>query len=166
MDDLQVLGQVRALAREGRTVEAVRLAETLPDEVHGAIAKVEARYWAGDLAGALALARPSLEAWPMEPQLLLLGSELALQLLRPEEALRWADRLIALDASSLDPAAHAFYRERGAVLAAEARTSAAWERRHQGVTRTTRVGAVVGLLLCIGATVLLARDSGRGNVRR
>ena len=79
-DSLQGLTQVRALAREARTVEAVRLAETLPSDLNGAIARVEARYWAGDLAGALATARPALEIWPQEPQLLLLGSELALQL--------------------------------------------------------------------------------------
>ena len=91
----------------------MRLAETLPSDLNGAIARVEARYWAGDLAGALATARPALEIWPQEPQLLLLGSELALQLLLPAEALRWSELLVGLDGSQLDPEVVAFYRDRG-----------------------------------------------------
>lgn len=163
-DSLQGLTQVRALAGEARTVEAVRLAETLPADLNGAIARVEARYWAGDLAGALATARPALDIWPQEPQLLLLGSELALQLLLPAEALRWSELLVGLDGSQLDPEVVAFYRDRGTGLAEEARTSAAWERRHERVTLLTRVVAVLGLLACVGATVLLARVSSRSNV--
>ena len=158
-DSLQGLTQVRALAREARTVEAVRLAETLPSDLSGAIARVEARYWAGDLAGALATARISLETWPQDPQLLLLGSELALQLLLPAEALSWSERLVGLDGSSLEPEVVAFYRDRGTSLAEEARTGAAWERRHEGVTLGTRVVAVLGLLACVAATVLLAREA-------
>ena len=158
-DSLQGLTQVRALAREARTVAAVRLADTLPADLNGAIARVEARYWAGDLAGALASARPALETWPQDPQLLLLSSELALQLLLPAEALRWSELLVGLDGSKLDPEVAAFYRDRGMNLVEEARASAAWERRHEGVTLATRLVAVLGLLVCVAAIILQAREA-------
>ncbi|MBL6720102.1 MAG: hypothetical protein ISQ08_01690 [Planctomycetes bacterium] len=160
------LAGVRALIGEGALVRAVVAAEALPEDLDGLTARVESRYWAGDLAGAMAAARSALESHPRDPQLLLLASELSTQLLLPVEGLRLAE-LLQEEAKQLSGELGSFYSGRSRALRAEAEQALAWQEWVQGAESRTRALALGVVVLVMGATAVLAlKGSSRGPAAR
>ncbi len=152
------LARVRGLIASGDLVLAVIEADGLPDGRDGRVARVESRFWAGDLSGAMSAAREALNDHPRDPQLLLLASELATQLLLPEEGLRHAEALQS-EAGNLTGELEAFYAGRAHALRQEAEQGLEWQVWVQGAERRTRGLAVaaVGLILVATAALGLRR---------
>ena len=155
----QDLERVRALIGEGELVQAVLEAEALPEDLDGRVARVESRYWAGDLSGAMAAVRAALPSHPQDPQLLLLASELSTQLLLPEDGLRHA-RALQEASSALEGPLQTFYAQRAEALAEQAQEALAWQEWVQGAERRARVLALGASGLIAGAAAVLALRSG------
>lgn len=154
----QDLERVRALIGEGELVQAVLEAEALPEDLDGRVARVESRYWAGDLSGAMAAVRAALPSHPQDPQLLLLASELSTQLLLPEDGLRHA-RALQEASSALEGPLQTFYAQRAEALAEQAQEALAWQEWVQGAERRARVLALGAAGVLAGAAALLALRS-------
>jgi len=143
------VARYRALLAAGQYVQAITAADGIRDELVRQQAQVEARYWCGDLSGALAAARSALAVHPDDLQLLNTGADLALQLLQLEEGVRWSQSLarLAVEAPDLPHETRVFYSNKARnhlTLAVEARH--AQESRASALLRAQFTVALVCLL--------------------
>ncbi len=157
------VARYRALLAGGQYVQAITAADGIQDALARQQAQVEARYWCGDLSGALAAARTALAAHPDDLQLLNTGADLALQLLQLEEGVRWSQSLarLAANAPDLPHETREFYSTKARkhlALAIDARH--AQESRSSALLRAQLTVALV-CLLALGVVVAASRRSRR-----
>lgn len=157
------VARYRALLAAGQYVQAITVAGGIQDELVRQQSQVEARYWCGDLSGALAVARSALAAHPDDLQLLNMGADLALQLLQVEEGIRWSQSLarLAIEAPELPQETREFYSTKARnhlALAVEARH--AQDSRASALLRA-QLTVVLVCLLAAGVGAAACRKSGR-----
>jgi hypothetical protein len=148
------VARYRALLAAGQYVQAITVADGIQDELVRQQAQVEARYWCGDLSGALAAARSALAAHPDDLQLLNTGADLALQLLQIEEGARWGQSLarLAVEARDLPQETREFYSTK-----ARNYLALAVEARH---AQESRASALLRAQLTVALACLLATGVG------
>ena len=96
------LDEARRLRTAGRYAEALELTADILDPVQRAFERLEVRYHAGDLGGALREALAGLEVAPADRMLLWRASRLAIDLLATERAVVLSERLRAVVESGSD----------------------------------------------------------------
>lgn len=89
------LDEARRLREAGRYAEALELTADILDPAQRAFERLEVRYYAGDLGGALREALLGLEVAPADRMLLWRGTRLAIDLLATERAIVLSERLRA-----------------------------------------------------------------------
>jgi hypothetical protein len=146
----------RDYLQAGNYVHAVSAAAGISDPLARHRAQVEARFLCGDLTGALLAVRQGLAAHPEDLQLLINGSDLALQLLQIEEGSQWSQRLVRLatESPNLPQESRDFYNRRAEGLVARSIDS---KRSHAAQTAALlRAQCTVGMavLLAIGFLVV------------
>lgn len=151
------------LIQDGRFVQAVRAAEDCGPGLAQFRARVESRYYCGDLTGAFGASLEALKAHPNDPLLLHLGSDLALQLLQVEQGTLWSARLneVALTDPALSPEQREFYLAQASTHRQEAqRRGEVAASVKTAILRARWTLALMGLL--VGGLLMLVMGQRRG----
>ena len=141
---------VLELHAEGRSSEALALAERLSDPLASIQAELWVRHHAGDLPGALRAGTDGLATHPDDPWLLERAAALALDLGAPERARSLAERLerAAADPTLAEADRARYSKAAGAHGAAADRALALLARRDRALARarwTVALGAAAAL---------------------
>ena len=147
------LQETRRLRIEGRYSEALELTAGIPDLAQRAFERLEVRYYAGDLGGALREALAGLAVAPDDRMLLWRGSRLAIDLLATERAVHMARRLRAVveTDSNLPPVEREWWAEEAGKL-----TDAAADLEHTDAERRNALLRARASVAVIALGVLLA----------
>ena len=148
------LDEARRLWAEGRYSEALERTADILDPGQRAFERLEVRYHAGDLGGALREALAGLRVAPDDRMLLWRATRLAIDLLATERAVLFSERLAAvvLAAQDLEPADREAWVRSAADLAAEAAGLERTDAARGSALRRARVSvAVVALAVLLAA---------------
>ena len=156
--------EARAQGRYGEALEHAMLVDDLGQRF---LLELQARYWAGDLGGALRAARKGLEQAPQHPDLLYYATLLPLDLGVPELAAEALPRLEALaqPGAGLEEALASAYRERCRGFAERLeRQQTRVEQRDRSNGRA-RVVVLLAGALCVLTTLTLLWLTPRSSAR-